>query len=146
MRCPTCGRDNPAHYRFCLGCGSELTRPQPVRPPDGEPARQGEAPPAVASAPAGSLTKCPTCASDVPPQFRFCPCCGDALARSQPARPPDGAPARKIDALLAEARDFEKFGMLDEAIDRMEKVVALPGARPEHRATLNLLRSRRGAG
>ena len=90
MKCPSCGRDNASHYRFCLGCGGELAKPQP-------------------------------------------------------GRTLDGAPDRQIEALLAEARDFEKFGMFDEAIDRMEKVIALPSARPEHRATLSMLRSRRGS-
>ena len=27
ISCPKCGKENQDHYKFCLGCGSELARP-----------------------------------------------------------------------------------------------------------------------
>ena len=27
--CPRCSKENQDHYKFCLGCGAELTAPKP---------------------------------------------------------------------------------------------------------------------
>jgi hypothetical protein len=59
--CSNCGKENQDHYKFCLGCGNELRRPQP-QPPDATPHPVGtpklqsedEAPTVVPSEPAGS--------------------------------------------------------------------------------------------
>lgn len=150
--CNRCGKENQDHYKFCLGCGAELTaapksdvgmmktmmadpgqsplagaplRGAPMGPPPGGPPRPsggmpgmppagplgGPAmpppmgpPPGVPYAPPGygapaggpppgygapagpppgpavgaasGMRRCPSCASDVPPTFRFCGTCG----------------------------------------------------------------------
>jgi class 3 adenylate cyclase/tetratricopeptide (TPR) repeat protein len=50
MKCPRCQQDNPAHARFCLGCGSRLA--------------QG----------------CAACGAELPGHARFCLQCGQAVA------------------------------------------------------------------
>ena len=53
LTCPNCGRDNAAHFNFCLDCGTELPRdgePQAAAPPAAQPSPQPAAP-AVAPAP-----------------------------------------------------------------------------------------------
>jgi len=46
MQCPRCQQDNPAHARFCLGCGARLA------------------------------LACPACGTDLPAGARFCLQCG----------------------------------------------------------------------
>lgn len=42
IRCPSCGRENPAHYKFCLSCGAELTKKaQPADVPQNEAHQEG---------------------------------------------------------------------------------------------------------
>ena len=48
--CNKCGKDNQDHYKFCLGCGSELNLPGEAPPPV-EPAPMEPAPPPVEPAP-----------------------------------------------------------------------------------------------
>ncbi|HVK85437.1 MAG TPA: FHA domain-containing protein [Kofleriaceae bacterium] len=144
--CNRCGKENQDHYKFCLGCGAELTAapkagggdvgmmktmmadpshaapipggpmrsqplpqqggrppgasggmpgmppagplgpiggpaamPPPMGPPPGVPfSPGGYGAPAPAPVPqaAGGVRRCPSCASDVPPSFRFCGTCG----------------------------------------------------------------------
>ena len=50
MQCPRCQQDNPAHARFCLGCGSRLALP------------------------------CGACGAELPGTARFCLQCGQAVA------------------------------------------------------------------
>ena len=33
ITCNRCGKENQDHYKFCLGCGNELTRPAPAPSP-----------------------------------------------------------------------------------------------------------------
>ena len=33
ITCNRCGKENQDHYKFCLGCGNELSRPAPAAPP-----------------------------------------------------------------------------------------------------------------
>ncbi len=55
IACPNCGKENQDHYKFCLGCGSDLPRveeksaPKPQTPPTGIPAvaDAGETEPAL---------------------------------------------------------------------------------------------------
>ena len=35
--CPSCGRENQDHYKFCLGCGTELSKKSNVPVPLPEP-------------------------------------------------------------------------------------------------------------
>ncbi|HVZ74857.1 MAG TPA: FHA domain-containing protein [Polyangia bacterium] len=37
MTCSHCGKENQDHYKFCLGCGRELTRPAPAPAPAAAP-------------------------------------------------------------------------------------------------------------
>src|SRR5688572_16413895 len=50
MKCPRCQQDNPAHARFCLGCGSRLA------------------------------LACASCGAELPGTARFCLQCGQAVA------------------------------------------------------------------
>ena len=50
MKCPRCQQDNPAHARFCLGCGSRLA------------------------------LACASCGAELPGNARFCLQCGQAVA------------------------------------------------------------------
>jgi class 3 adenylate cyclase len=50
MRCPRCQQDNPAHARFCLGCGARLA------------------------------LGCGACGAELPEGARFCLQCGQAVA------------------------------------------------------------------
>jgi pSer/pThr/pTyr-binding forkhead associated (FHA) protein/DNA-directed RNA polymerase subunit RPC12/RpoP len=73
INCPNCGRDNEDHYKFCLGCGTVLPRPE-VKP----------------EAEVSNMIACPHCSSPVPSTNRFCGSCGGAVA-AQPAAPPKPA-------------------------------------------------------
>jgi pSer/pThr/pTyr-binding forkhead associated (FHA) protein len=163
--CNRCGKENQDHYKFCLGCGAELTAPKPgggdmgmmktmmaepgqappiggaplrgpsagmpnagppgrnsampgmppsgplggpgmpppmapppMGPPPGVPgfAPQGGYPPPPAAA--GGMRRCPSCANDVPPGFRFCGACGfrmdegGSAPNPMPMPPHGGAP------------------------------------------------------
>lgn len=63
--CPHCGRENEDHYKFCLGCGSQLPRPVP------QPAPVAVAPPV--------MIPCPNCSTPVPSNFKFCGACGSPV-------------------------------------------------------------------
>jgi class 3 adenylate cyclase/tetratricopeptide (TPR) repeat protein len=60
MNCPRCQQENPAHARFCLGCGARLA------------------------------SACGSCGADLPGGARFCLHCGQAVAAgtSAPSRSP----------------------------------------------------------
>ena len=75
--CDSCGRENEDEFKFCLGCGSELSAPEPE--PDDE---------------QSDMVDCPHCGSRVPSGFKFCGQCGGTLAEaSQQAAPePDSQP------------------------------------------------------
>jgi adenylate cyclase len=61
-RCPSCGQNNKAHYKYCLNCGEEL------RLPEGQ-----------AQASAEGKRRCQECKADMPPDFKFCGACGAEL-------------------------------------------------------------------
>jgi pSer/pThr/pTyr-binding forkhead associated (FHA) protein len=172
--CNRCGKENQDHYKFCLGCGAELTAPKPAAggggdmgmmktmmadtgqspnlaapmggapmggagargpagpmpqggrapmggmppsgplgggmappmgappmgPPPGVPAYGGFPPPAAAAPMGGGpqmgaapgMRRCPSCASDVPPTFRFCGTCGFRMDEQSAAQPLPGPP------------------------------------------------------
>ena len=60
MKCPRCQQDNPAHARFCLGCGARLA------------------------------LACASCGTELPAGARFCLQCGQAVAAgtAAPVRSP----------------------------------------------------------
>ncbi len=104
INCAKCGKDNQDHYKFCLGCGAELSReasPRPFQadtPPHGVAAAGStERPVAVASSAAAAPAipvaapgvLCPQCGHDNAPTSRFCAGCGSNLS---PAAAPAPAP------------------------------------------------------
>jgi len=58
MKCPRCQQDNPAHARFCLGCGARLA------------------------------LACASCGTELPGDARFCLQCGHAVAAGTSVRSP----------------------------------------------------------
>lgn len=86
--CPRCSKENQDHYKFCLGCGSELPRGQ------AEPKRfTAPTPPGGVDqvAPPAGPVDCPNCGAQVPPNFKFCGSCGNDMTAS-PATSPVAAP------------------------------------------------------
>lgn len=110
--CATCGRENPGHFRFCLGCGEQLAPPAPapratpppvappiatpVAPPIATPIATPVAPPVAATADEA----CPQCGSHNPPDNLFCASCGAKILagtmvghKSPPVTPRSSRPA-----------------------------------------------------
>src|SRR5437016_13827189 len=58
MKCPRCQQDNPAHARFCLGCGARLA------------------------------LACASCGTELPGDARFCLQCGHAVPAGTSVRSP----------------------------------------------------------
>ena len=71
--CPNCSRENEDHYKYCLGCGTVLPRPEEK---------------AKAPEPEVKMIACPHCGAQVPSNFRFCGACGGPIAAAQPAEAP----------------------------------------------------------
>ncbi len=61
--CNNCNQENEETYRFCLGCGSPISKPEPVV---SEPAKP-------------VMMECPHCGTQVPGSFKFCGACGGAV-------------------------------------------------------------------
>ena len=109
--CQRCKKENEDHYKFCLGCGSELLQagaPQvsfrPPTSPDALKESKRDIPPAAkavekkASEPppaATSGTKCPSCDAEVPEGFKFCGSCGHKMDGAA-AAPAPAAPAAQV--------------------------------------------------
>lgn len=98
--CPHCGRENEDHYKFCLGCGSQLPKVAAAEP---------EAP---------KMINCPHCGTPVPSNFKFCGACGGPIAAAappaaaaEPAAPPpsslDDENTQGIMGTLNRAQGFE---------------------------------------
>jgi pSer/pThr/pTyr-binding forkhead associated (FHA) protein len=114
INCAKCGKENQDHYKFCLGCGAELTKssapklfspntpPQGVKVPaelsraaalstavSGGPAAAPRPQPAATAPPPGpgpSNVECPQCGQNNSTGNRFCAACGFNLtAASRPA-------------------------------------------------------------
>lgn len=66
--CSHCGRENEDHYKFCLGCGSPLSRPEPT--------------PVVAEPEPPKMIDCPHCTTPVPSNNKFCGACGGPIAQA----------------------------------------------------------------
>ena len=62
MKCPRCQQENPAHARFCLGCGARLA------------------------------LACASCGTELPGGAKFCLQCGEAVAAGSAAARPGPAP------------------------------------------------------
>jgi hypothetical protein len=88
MKCPNCGKENPAGEQFCLDCGSDLTA-QPASA--GAPAVAAQ-PPSAASTPYAMSDEefqrllnsppartCPHCGAPAPATGNYCDHCGEPL-------------------------------------------------------------------
>jgi hypothetical protein len=69
ITCAKCGKKNASHYKFCLGCGGELS----------------SAPEASAHA-VTKLGVCAKCGKENPSHFKLCADCGEALVGANPAK------------------------------------------------------------
>jgi Double zinc ribbon len=72
MECRRCQQENPAHARFCLGCGARLA------------------------------LACSACGTELPGGARFCLQCGQAVAAGSAAASPSPAPEADTPKHLAE--------------------------------------------
>ena len=92
--CSHCGRENEDHYKFCLGCGSPLSRPEPPKP--------------VAEPQPPKMIPCPHCGTPVPSNFKFCGACGGPIAAASPAPaetpPPYSGPAESSPLRVTQPR------------------------------------------
>ncbi len=85
--CDNCGRENEDEYKFCLGCGSALSRPEPEPKQNDEP----------------KMVDCAHCGTTVPSNFKFCGACGGAIkADAKPAA--QNAPAPQAQAPQADVQ------------------------------------------
>ncbi len=108
IKCAKCSKENQDHYKFCLGCGSELPKDAPKQfqaeslPPKmaahvaaekqtaAEPIPAADpAPVIVQPAPAAeeppAAAGCPQCGHENGPGNRFCAACGYKLGGAAPA-------------------------------------------------------------
>lgn len=78
ITCTNCGRDNEDEYKYCLGCGSVLPKPE-------EQAAKPEEP---------EMIDCPHCGTKVPSNFKFCGACGGSISAPAPMTTdaPQGSP------------------------------------------------------
>jgi pSer/pThr/pTyr-binding forkhead associated (FHA) protein/DNA-directed RNA polymerase subunit RPC12/RpoP len=78
INCKNCGRENEDEYKFCLGCGSALPKPE-------------EAPKKQATP---EMIDCPHCGTTVPSNFKFCGACGGAISAAAQPQPATQAAAQ----------------------------------------------------
>ena len=90
VRCSACGRENPKHFKFCLGCGAALPPPGADERTTAK-AHRGAEPLAEGErlsqrvAPSKDALPCPQCGSFNEPSHRFCATCGHNLADGRPS-------------------------------------------------------------
>jgi pSer/pThr/pTyr-binding forkhead associated (FHA) protein len=120
ITCAKCSKENQDHYKFCLGCGSELPKGAPKQFKAEEPAKAPVAPKAAASEvapppPAASTdVDCPQCGHKNPASNRFCAACGYKLGGASPETsvPPAvaSAPSKSGVSLTALRADGSEAG------------------------------------
>ncbi|MBW2531141.1 MAG: zinc ribbon domain-containing protein, partial [Deltaproteobacteria bacterium] len=114
--CSKCGKENQARYKFCLGCGAQLTAPDAPAPEPELALPRSPTPPAGVSPPVGDLpptepepvgsalapeplkpgmAPCPSCGSPNPAEFVFCGNCGARLKQTSQRNAAIDAPAAK---------------------------------------------------
>jgi pSer/pThr/pTyr-binding forkhead associated (FHA) protein/predicted nucleic acid-binding Zn ribbon protein len=99
MKCPSCGKENPAGEQYCLDCGAELaatTTPAAAsaQPAGGSLAYSDEEFQRLLNqqTPAAAPKTCPHCGTAAPAGGQFCDNCGEPLdAPAQPAASPADA-------------------------------------------------------
>ncbi|MFB6264967.1 MAG: zinc ribbon domain-containing protein, partial [Bradymonadaceae bacterium] len=79
--CDECGRENEDDYKFCLGCGHELSGGDGPEEDD-----EGES----------EEVACAYCGTRQPASFKFCGSCGERIP-DEPEDPSEGKPARKTE-------------------------------------------------
>ncbi len=57
ITCNRCGKENQDHYKFCLGCGSELVKPAVAPAPAAAPPAASPTPPPVVTSPAATAAE-----------------------------------------------------------------------------------------
>ncbi len=113
--CPECSKENQDHYKFCLGCGTELPKDAPKQftaelrmPP--EPEVHPEPEPVIEQAPEPSAPPaCPQCGHPNAEGNRFCASCGYKLGAAivtpeSVAPPPAPAPVAESNVYLTALR------------------------------------------
>ena len=125
ISCPNCTKENQDHYKFCLGCGSELPRDAAPRKVGGTPSAapggraslldestsQGVnlgsaalAPTPEPAPPPPAQHVCPQCSHENAPNNKFCAACGFKLARPAAAVVPGAVvPAAVVPAAVVPA-------------------------------------------
>jgi hypothetical protein len=78
-QCVKCGKQNQAHYRFCLGCANPAPGAQAAEP-------------VPAKATTGGLKHC-SCGASNEGHYKFCLSCGEALVEGPAVASPPQAPA-----------------------------------------------------
>lgn len=115
--CKNCNQENEDKFKFCLGCGSPLSKPEPV----------------VAEVVKPAVLECPHCGTEVPGSFRFCGACGgsvQAVASPAPAAQPApvASPAPAASPFADASRGYEptgfEFGAEPVATFEMEREAA----------------------
>src|SRR5690348_16795309 len=118
MKCPACGKENPAGEQYCLDCGSDLNAA--AAPAAASAAPRGGGSPAASGGLAFSdeefqrmlqtppqPTTCPHCGAAAPVSGQFCDNCGQPLTEQPAAAAPaatDVTPAQAADAAAATAQ------------------------------------------
>lgn len=96
INCPSCGKHNQDHYKFCLGCGAEL--PRDIQPSSIDETAPHGLPPSELDDEATSVgtgeaeaptpappSVCPQCSHPNSQSNRFCASCGFKLEAKPPA-------------------------------------------------------------
>src|SRR5262245_17272043 len=139
MRCPSCGKENPASEQYCLDCGSDLSA---APPPAGQSAAQPAGGQAAGGAAPQSLamsdeefqrllhtppaeTKCPDCGAAAPQGGTFCDTCGEPLA----AAPADQAAATGIAASVVGGASASPAGAAAASVPPVD-AAAMPPTQP----------------
>lgn len=91
--------------------------------------------------------RCQACGKDNSDHFKFCLSCGETLDAPAPVPKTESRytlpKANQLTALLAEADDYERFEMLDEAITCIRRATALAPKRGDLKDRLQTLQARK---
>lgn len=121
IKCAKCSKENQDHYKFCLGCGSELPKDAPKEFQADEVKPAAAAPAAVKVAPAPSA--CPQCGHGNPQGNKFCAACGYKLtgavggqpsiapAAAAPVAAPAGPSGISLTALRADGTEAGTYDL-----------------------------------
>ncbi len=122
IKCAKCGKENQDHYKFCLGCGSELPKdaPKQFQAEEAKPAPAPAPEPPPVLAPPAADPACPQCGHENPDGNRFCAACGyklggapQALSKAPPAvgPPSTGTSGITLTALRADGSEAGSYAL-----------------------------------